>query len=284
VGSLDATFTVGGASVHNNIWVVLEDGTKSFYYSGKTDAKGRVRIEGIRAGRYHLLARKTITEDLIIDPVVITEGAVTTLPNKTHTATTLTMLKGSISGFVQLNTVSDYNGGDIIYEKTPCYGCFVVTRGSMTISDNNGRFLLTGIPQGAYSIDVSYETCITGLHDAYSSPSFSITNASPAYNFRSPIPMYESKGTVAGVARLKGQTVHSNIVVTVEGLTGYFTTTDAKGNYTLPSLPVRNKHFKLVFTKPNYAPVSLTDVIVSKDTVTPLTNVKLTPLPSSLGG
>jgi len=285
VGSLEATFTLDGASVHNDIWVVLEGDVKSFYYSGKTDAAGRVRIEGIRAGAYRLLAMKTVSEDLVIDPVVITEGAVTTLPNETHTATTLTMLKGSISGVVRLNTISDYNGGDIVYEQTPCYGCFVVTPGAMTISDKDGRFLLTGLPEGDYSVHVSYETCITGLHDAFSSPSFSITAASPAHNFRSPLPMYESRGTLSGVARLEGQTtVHSNIVVTVEGLTGYFTTTDAQGNYTLPSVPARNKRFTLVFTRPNYTPASLTNVTVSKDTVTTLKNVKLAPLPSSLGG
>jgi len=283
VGSLDATFNLEGKSAHDNILVILEDSTKSHYYSGKTNATGRVRIEGMRAGSYRLTAKKATSNELVIDPVVITERAITTLPNETHTATTLSMLKGAISGIVQLNTVSDYNGGNIIYKKTPCYGCFVVTRGTMTISDTSGHFLLAGIPEGPYSVDVSYETCITALHDAYNSPSFSITAASPTHQFRSPIPMYESKGTLTGVAQLEGQTVHSNIVVTVEGLTGYFTTTDARGNYTLPSVPARNKRFKLVFAKPGYKPVSLANVAVSKDTVTTLTNVKLTPLPSSLG-
>jgi len=85
------------------------------------------------------------------------------------------------------------------------------------------------------------------------------------------------------VAQLEGQTVHSNIVVTVEGLTGYFTTTDARGNYTLSSVPARNKRFTLVFSRPDYTPFSLANVTVSKDTVTTLTSVKLTSLPNSLG-
>jgi hypothetical protein len=277
VGNLDATFTLDGASVHNDIWIILEDNANSLYYSGKTDTTGRVRIEGIRAGIYRLLAKKANSEELIIDSVAITDGATTTLPNKTYTTTTLTKLKGSISGEVQLYTISAYNGGNIIYKKTPCYGCFVVTQGGiMTISDKNGRFLLSGIPKGDYSLDVSYETCITAQHDSYSTPSFSITATSSAYNFRSPIPMLESTGTIIGVARLEGQTVHSNIIVSVEGLTGYFTTTDAHGNYKLSSVPVRNKPMTVIYSKANYAPVSLEDVYASKDhQVNTLPNVKL---------
>lgn len=273
VGSLDTTFTLGGASLHDGIWVILEDNTRSLYYSGITDAKGRVRIEGILAGRYQLLAKKANSEELIIDLVVITEGLPTTLPSS---ATTLTKLKGSISGDVQLYTISAYNGGNIIHERKPCYGCFVVTQGgTMTISDKNGHFLLSGIPGGDYSVNVSYETCITALHDNYGSSTFSLTDASPAYNFRSPIPMYESTGTVSGVAQLEGQTQHANIVATMEGLTGYFTTTDAHGNYKLLSVPVRNKLMKIVFTKPGYEPTTLADISVSKDVDKSLTKVIL---------
>ncbi|MDT8376529.1 MAG: hypothetical protein RQ867_07285 [Mariprofundaceae bacterium] len=279
VGSLDATFTLGGASVHDDIWVILEDSKRSLYYSGITDAKGRVKIEGMRAGSYHLLAKKANSEELIIDPVVIREGETTTLPNRTHAATTLTKLKGSISGDVQLYTIRSMDNGKIIHEKKPCYGCFVVTQGgSMTISDKDGHFLISGIKNGDYSVNVSYETCVTALHDNYSSRGFSITDASPAYHFKSPLPMYESTGELTGTAQLQGQTEHANIVVTVEGYTGYVTTTDVQGNYKLSSVPVRNKPVKVVFTKAGYAPVTLTDISVSKDTVIPLTKVKLTPL------
>jgi hypothetical protein len=90
--------------------------------------------------------------------------------------------------------------------------------------------------------------------------------------------MYESTGTITGVARLQGQTMHSDIVVTVEGLPGYVTATDAEGNYTLLSVPARRKSFRLVFTKPDYVPASLTGVVVDKDRVTPLTSINLIPL------
>lgn len=284
VGSLDATFKLEGKSAHDDIFVILEDSAKSHYYSGRSDASGRVRIDGIRAGSYRLMAKKVISDELVIDPVVITEGAVTRLPNETHASTTLPVLKGSISGRVDLNTVSNYNGGDIIYEQSPCYGCFVVTKGAMTISDTNGHFLLTGIPEGAYSVDVSYETCITGLHDPYSSPGFHITAASPAHHFDSPLPMYESMGSIVGAAVLDGQTAHANIVVSVEGLTGYFTTTDAQGNYKIPSVPARNKRYNLIFTKPGYSTVTLPNIVVSKDSVTNPATVKLTPRPSPVPG
>jgi len=275
VGSLDATFTLEGASLHDNIWVLLENRDKSFYYSGKTDIKGRVRIEGMRAGTYRLVAKKIISEDLIIDSVVIKEGEVISLPNETHTATALTMLKGSISGAVQLKTIADYNGGNILYDSSPCYGCFVVSRGPMTITDTQGHFLLTGISAGTYSINIDYETCITGLHDRYRSPDFSVTSAAPAYNFELPIPLYESTGSLTGVALLEGQTEHSNIVVTVEGLTGYFAVTNAQGKYLIPSVPARNKRFRLTFTKTGYTIGVQDNIAIYKDLTIPLTQVTL---------
>ena len=122
----------------------------------------------------------------------------------------------------------------------------------MTITDTQGHFLLTGISAGTYSINIDYETCITGLHDRYRSPDFSVTSAAPAYNFELPIPLYESTGSLTGVALLEGQTEHSNIVVTVEGLTGYFAVTNAQGKYLIPSVPARNKRFRLTFTKTGY--------------------------------
>jgi hypothetical protein len=281
VGSLDATFTLEGAVSHEDIWILLEDRDKSLYYSGKTDIKGRVRIEGMRAGTYRLVAKKAVTDDLIIDPVVIKEGEVNKLSNKARKATTLTMLKGTVSGVVQLKTIVDYNGGDILYDTNICYGCFVVTRGPMTITDTKGRFLLAGISAGAYSINVDYETCITGLHDAYRSPDFNITAALPSHSFEQPIPLYESTGAFTGVAQLEGQTEHSNIVVAVEGLTGYFTITDAQGNYRLPSVPARNKRFRLTFTKAGYSIGVRDDVIVFKDLETPLAEITLKPKPGS---
>jgi hypothetical protein len=60
------------------------------------------------------------------------------------------------------------------------------------------------------------------MHDNYGSSTFTLTDASPACSFKSPIPMYESTGTAGGVARLEGQAVHANIMVTMEGLTGHF--------------------------------------------------------------
>lgn len=284
VGSLDATFTLEEASSHEGIWVLLENRDKSLYYSGKTDMKGRVRIEGMRAGTYRLIAKKAISEDLIIDPVVIKEGEVTNLSNETHTATTLTMLKGTVSGVVQLKTIVDYNGGDILYDTDICYGCFVVTRGPMTITDTKGRFLLAGISAGTYSINVDYETCITGLHDAYRSPNFNITAASPSHSFEQPISLYESTGSLAGVALLEGQTEHSNIVVAVEGLTGYFTITDAHGNYRIPSVPARNKRYRLTFTKAGYSIGVQDDIIVFKDLEAPIAKVTLKPKPSAFSG
>jgi hypothetical protein len=276
VGSLDATFTLAGASQHDDIWVILEDNTKSLYYSGITDAKGKVKIEGVLAGRYQLLAKKGDSEELIIDSVVITEGSATTLPSS---ASTLTRLKGSISGSAELYTISAYNGGNLIHTRKPCYGCFVVTKGgTMTISDKNGRFELSGLSNGEYSVDVSYETCITAQHDSISTQSFSLNDSSPAYNFRSPIPMYESTGTITGVALLKGQTTHANTIVTIEGFTGYVTTTDAHGKYTLLSVPIRNKPLVITFSKANYTPVSLADISASKDAqIVTLDNVMLTP-------
>ncbi len=272
VGSLDATFTMDGASVYDDLRITLKDDKRSLYYSGKADAKGRVKIEGIRTGVYQLLARKTNFEELSIDSVVITEGVTTTLPN-----TILSKLKGAISGDVLLYTIRAYNNGDLIYKKTPCYGCFVFTHeGAMTISDDNGHFLLTGIANGDYSIDLTYDTCITAQHESYSTKTFSINETSPAHNFRSPIPMFEFAGTIKGVARLNGQTTHSNIVVTIKGLTGYFTTTDAQGNYELKSVPVRNIPMTLVYSKANYATVSLNKIYAFRDhLVNTLPNVKL---------
>ena len=282
VGSLDATFTLEGAPStlegapsHEGIWIMLENKDKSLYYSGKTDMNGRVRIEGMRAGAYRLVAKKAVTDDLIIDPVVIKEGEATSLPNKAHTAATLTMLKGTIAGVVQLKTIVDYNGGNILYDTSICYGCFVVTQGPMTITDTKGRFLLGGVSMGAHSIHVDYETCITGLHDTYKSPDFSITDALPVHSFEQPIPLFESTGGLAGVALLAGQTEHSDIVVAVEGLTGYFTLTDAQGNYKMPSVPARNKRFRLTFTKAGYSVGVQDDVIVYKDLETPLAKVTL---------
>ena len=287
VGSLHATFTLAGASVHDDIWVILKDDKKalylkddneSLYYSGITDKNGKVKIEGILAGNYHLLAKRANSEELIIDPIVIKEGSSTSLPDKTY-ATTLTKLKGSISGSAVLYTISAYNGGNLIYDKAPCYGCFVVTQGgTMTITDKKGNFLLSGIANGDYSVDVSYETCITAQHDSYSTKGFSISETSSVHNFKRPIPMMESTGMLKGVAQLDGQTSHSNIVVTLEGLIGYFTTTDADGNYTFKSVPVRNKPMIVTFSKPNFAPVSLEDVYASKDhQINTLASVKLAP-------
>lgn len=275
VGSLDANFTLEQASSHDDIWVLLENTDKSLYYSGKTDIKGQVQIEGIRAGTYRLVASKAISEDLIIDSVVIKEGEVTDLSSEDHMATTLKMLKGSVSGVIQLKSIVDYNDGNILYDTKPCYGCFAVTRGPMTITDTKGRFLLVGLSPGTYSINVDYETCITGLHDAYRSPDFNISTALPAHNFEQPIPLYESTGTLTGVALLDGQTDHSNIVVAVEGLSGYFTVTDVQGNYRLPSVPARNRHFRLTFTKAGYSHGVLDDVIIFKDLEIPLARVTL---------
>jgi hypothetical protein len=275
VGSLDTTFTLEGASSHEDIWILLENEDKSRYYSGKTDMKGRVRIEGMRAGAYRLVAKKAVSEDLIIDSVVIKEGEATSLSNEAHMTTTLTMLKGTISGVVQLKTIVDYNGGDILYDTGICYGCFVVTQGPMTITDTKGRFLLGGITAGTYSIDVDYETCITGLHDPYKSSGFEITDALPVHSFDQPIPLFESTGGLVGAAVLEGQTEHSGIVVAVEGLTGYFTVTDAQGNYKIPSVPARNKRFRLTFTKAGYSVGKQDNIIVFKDLETPLAKVIL---------
>jgi hypothetical protein len=55
------------------------------------------------------------------------------------------------------------------------------------------------------------------MHDNYGSSTFTLTDTSPAYGFKSPISMYESTGTISGVARLEGQTLHANIIVIMEG-------------------------------------------------------------------
>lgn len=277
VGSFNATFNLEGSSAHDDIQVTLKDDKRSLYYSGKTDAKGRVKIEGILTGAYRLLARKTNFEELNIDSVVIAEGAANTLPNKTYAATILNKLKGVISGDVLLYTIKNYNDGDLVYKKTPCYGCFVFTdEGTMTISDNDGHFVLSGIANGDYSINLTYDTCITAQHKSYSTKTFSINETSPVHNFRSPMPMFEFSGTIKGVARLEGQTTHANIIVAIKGLTGYFTTTDAQGNYELKSVPVRNIPMTVVYSKANYAPVSLNRIYAYRDNlINTLPSVKL---------
>jgi hypothetical protein len=274
IGRLDATFTLEGASSHEDIWVFLEDGDESLYYSGKTNKKGRVQIEGIRSGTYRLVAKKAVTDELVIDSVVIKEGEVNSLSDKPRSAKTLVMLKGVVSGVVHLKTIMDYNGGNIIHKTTNCYGCFVVTSGPMTITDTKGRFLLSGLSEGTYYLNVDYETCITALHDNYKTPEFSITDDSPNLSFK-PIPMFESTGGLVGTALLEGQTDHSNIVVSIEGLTGYYSVTDSQGNYKLPSVPARNKGLRLTFTKEGYSLGALEKVFVFKDMDTPLTRVSL---------
>ncbi len=275
VGSLNAVFTLEGAPSHEDIWVLLENEDKSFYYSGKTDVKGRVKIEGMRAGTYRLVATKAIAEELVIDSVVIKDGEIANLTDKPSAATTLTMLKGTISGVVQLKKILDYNGGNIIYDTDICYGCFVVTGGPMTITDTKGRFLLGGLSMGDHSITVDYETCITGLHDGYESPEFSITDSSPVHNIEQPIPLFESMGGLTGIVKLEGQAEHSGVVVAIEGLTGYFTLTDAQGNYTLPSVPVRNKRSRLTYTKAGYSVGVQENINVFKDLDTPVPGTTL---------
>ena len=66
-------------------------------------------------------------------------------------------------------------------------------------------------------------------------------------------------------------------MVAVEGLTGYFTVTDAQGNYKIPSVPARNKRFRLTFTKAGYSIGVQDDVIVYKNLETPLAKITLEP-------
>lgn len=184
--------------------------------------------------------------------------------------------KGSIAGVVRLAVIAGYNGSGVIYKTDTCFGCLVIAGKYVTITGPGGMFRLTGIPVGTYSLRIDYEACTTGKHDPYDSNDLIITEASPTYRFTSPIDLFESTATVEGVARLEGHTVHSDIVVNLAGIPGYSTTTDARGNYRIPSVPIRIRTYKLTFAKPDFSTVSLPNVLVAQENaVLTLSSVKL---------
>lgn len=173
--------------------------------------------------------------------------------------------KGSISGIARLAEINGFKDGKVTYKNTPCFGCLVLAGGRITISNDKGWFVLRGVPEGKHSVQVVFDACVTGKHDAYNSPPVKISSASLNHRFRSPLDLPESTGTLSGVARLEGTKDYSGVLVRVEGIPGFVATTDAKGKYRLPLVPVRLTGFKVTFLKSGFKPKTLYKIQVREN-------------------
>lgn len=162
-----------------------------------------------------------------------------------------TKVRGSISGNVHLAEVERFRNGKVEYQTTPCEGGLVIGTGQIFVTEENGKFLLKEVPEGKNSIQVNFGGCGIGKHDLYESPEFIIGTGSTQKAWNSSIFVYESTGLISGVANLEDESIHSNIMISVDGFEGFSTTTDKMGRYQLTNVPVRVRGLSLTVSKPH---------------------------------
>lgn len=170
----------------------------------------------------------------------------------------LSRLRGTLKGKVQLEEKEDHSGALVSVEGTAHIG----------FSDSDGDFIISGIPTGTYNLLISRD----GYEDKEIKGVEVKANLVADPGNGSSISLFLQRGEVEGYAFLEGETDHSGILVSVEG-SGKTGMTDSSGHYLISLIPVGTYNIK--FKKDGFDEKIVTDVLITKNFTTPVTDVLL---------
>ena len=188
----------------------------SISFTATTDTNGNFRLDGFTQGFENLFIKAPGFSP--------TTKGVTAVAGETVSAGTiaLTPLATTSTG---TGTVTVTNAGTVV----PLSGATVGGIGFSTTTDSNGNFTLTGLPPGPQTLTVSRSGFSPTTTDVRVEPGKTLSAGTITLT---PLPTF---GTITGTvtnartgAPLSGATV---------GGTGFSTTTDSNGNFTLAGVP-----------------------------------------------
>lgn len=140
-GTIRGSVELNGAESHEGIDILAEHETSGQKYNTSTNTEGEYLLDNCQPGIYVITASKTayasgrITDVSVISSEISTADFPALLPF------------GSLSGRVVLEGSSNYSGVSIIAESTAD-----PTKRYTTVSTEDGRYSLSSIPQGDYSV------------------------------------------------------------------------------------------------------------------------------------
>lgn len=156
---------------------------------------------------------------------------------------------GAIAGRVTLNGNPTGNLGIIV---------FVPGTSNIAITDDNGNYIISGIPQGTWDVGAIKDGYCPRVIDGVPVNKGAIT-----VDINMELLQCESgsEGNIVGIAHLSGQLDHRGIVVYLLN-TPYSTTTNKDGIWVLNDIPIGIYHAR--FSKAGYTSVTVNNIIVLK--------------------
>jgi len=169
--------------------------------SERTDAQGSYRFAEVAPGTYSLQAEKAGWESAGVSGVVVTiedgESTVQISPMSMRLA------RGTVSGRVLLEQESSNAGVVITLAGVP----------GSSLTDESGRFSMSGVPAGTYSLSASKGTAFHSKQVA------DVVVGQGAVTEVGDLQLLINPGTVTGQVTLQGATLHGGIRVRATGTT-----------------------------------------------------------------
>jgi hypothetical protein len=164
---------------------------------------------------------------------------------------------GELAGVVQLA------------KSTNSEGILVFIPGTQyrALTDENGSFLITGLPSSEYAVVAQFE----GFDEARETVQIQAgqrTTLGPII-LQKP---YKPQGSISGFITLEGETNHQDILLLLVGTT-YTTSTNTTGYFQLTNIPTAT--YQLLALKDNWVPVSRNDIQVAEGQETQVPNIQL---------
>ncbi|CAN2041279.1 Fibronectin type-III domain-containing protein [Candidatus Magnetomoraceae bacterium gMMP-15] len=194
-----------------------------------TDAYGYVEIDNLPQGSYTLIANNSDNSNAIRMENIVVAGS------DVHLKTLRLKEVASISGIISLEGESDYSD---IHVRIPGTSFDAYT-------DSAGKFTISNIPEGTYSLKISKDNFSTIVIPDISLKSGKNTQIET-------VKLSSTVGNVNGTVWLQGETDYTGILITLrkEGGSAYLTTTNALGEYVFKDISIGN--YELVAIKSGF--------------------------------
>ncbi|MGC9326899.1 MAG: carboxypeptidase regulatory-like domain-containing protein, partial [Candidatus Hinthialibacter sp.] len=167
--------------------------------------------------------------------------------------------EGDLSGVVQLAKAVNSEGILIYIPGTEF----------RALTDENGSFLITGIPPGEYTLVGQYEG-YDEVRETVLVQAGEKTSIGPLFLN----PIYTPAGSISGFITLEGETNHEDILVIMVGTT-YTTSTNTTGYFEFSNIPLGV--YQLLALKDNWIPASKNNIQVSNGQETQVSKIILRP-------
>lgn len=228
-----------------------------------TSATGYFRLQGLGERPYTLMLEK---EGFIPEQI---EGVEPALPENARNVGYVTLqeeyvpeMVGILQGNVYLENADDH-ANTIVR---------LVGVSQSVITDQQGRYLLTGVPAGEQTLVAEHPGYETGRLEGVQIAPESISQA-PDLTLSATASLEENAtGTIEGTALLEGANDHGGITVAIEG-TSQSAVTDIQGNFRIESIPIGA--YSLVYSKGGYRNLYMSGIVVDPGRITTLDRVIL---------